>query len=160
MIQNGNIISYYYYSVIMSMSSIQYSSSFEYDASGLPLRETRVRTNIDTTHFEYSYEKATVGTFNKPLIQCPSTITFTTSGNRFFTVVSLNLNAAALTSIFLCDLSGRRVAVQLGPTTLSAGNHRIPLAFNVNHVPRAGGVFMYVVKVGNIVKTFKMPIIR
>jgi hypothetical protein len=160
MVKKGNAVSYYYYSVMMSSPPKEYSSSFEYDASGLPLRETRVRTNIDTIHFEYSYEKATVGTFNKPLLQRPSTITFTTSGNRSITVVSLNLNAAALTSIFLCDLSGRRVAVQLGPTTLSAGNHRIPLAFNEKFVPHAGGIFMCVVRVGGVVETFRVPVIR
>jgi hypothetical protein len=161
MIQKGNIISYYYYSVIMSMSSIQYSSSFEYDASGLPLHETRARLIAkDTLHFEYIYDKTTVGTIREFSKRQTATITFSRGASRSAPVVSVNINAAALTSIFLCDLSGRRVAMLLGPTTFSAGIHRIPLSLNGNNIPRAGGIFMCVVRVGGVVETFRIPVIR
>jgi hypothetical protein len=52
------------------------------------------------------------------------------------------------------------MAMLLKPTTLSAGNHRMPLPFNEDHILRAGGVFMLVIKAGEEVKTFRAPVIR
>jgi hypothetical protein len=160
MVKKGNMVYSYYYSVMMSSPPKEYSSFFEYDASGLPLRETRVRTNIDTTHFEYIYDKTAVGTIREPSKKQTTTISFSRGLARSASVVYINLRAAALTSISLCDLSGRRMAMLLKPTTLSAGNHRMPLPFNEDHILRAGGVFMLVIKAGEEVKTFRAPVIR
>jgi len=48
----------------------------------------------------------------------------------------------------------------LGTTTFSAGIHRIPLSLNEKFVPHAGGIFMCVVRVGGVVETFRIPVIR
>ena len=97
--------------------------------------------------------------FQEPLKK-QTAIAFFKGASRSGFVVSLNLNAAALTSISLCDLSGRRVAMLLGTTTFSAGIHRIPLSLNEKFVPHAGGIFMCVVRVGGVVETFRIPVIR
>ena len=160
MIKKNNIVFSYHYSINMSTPPPQYSSFFQYDASGLPLRETRVSANTnDTMHFEYIYDKTAIGTIPEPSIR-QTRITFSRGAPRSVVVVSMNLNAAAMTSISLCDLSGRRVTVIVEPMTLTAGNHRIPLLFDGNRFPRAGGVFMLVVKAGSEIKTFRVPVIR
>lgn len=161
MVKKGNMVSHYYYNINMSSLPPQYSSSYEYNALGLPLRETRVQTRTnDTAHFDYVYDKPAVGTFREPLMRQTATITISGGGRRSALVVSVNLNSTALTSISLCDLSGRRVTMLLKPTAFSAGNHRIPLSFNENNVQRAGGIFLCVVKTGAVVKTFRIPVIR
>lgn len=161
MVKKGNVVSYYYYNINMSSLPPQYSSSYHYDASGLPLSETRVQTRTsDTAHFDYVYDKPIVGTVRGPLMRQSTAITISTGASRPAASISVNLNSTAVTSISLCDLSGRRVAMLLKPTTFSAGNHRIPLAFNENNVQRAGGLFLCVVKIGAVVETFRIPVIR
>ena len=161
MVKKGNMVYSYYYSVMMSSPPKEYSSSFEYDASGLPLRETRVRTNIkDTLHYEYIYDKKVVGTFKEPSIGQKAAIAISKGTSLAASSISLNLSVPTPASISLCDLSGRRIAVLLKPTTLPAGTQRIPLSLNEKFVPHAGGIFMCVVKVGGVVETFRIPVIR
>jgi|GEM_PF-2426931 len=161
MVKKGNMVYSYYYSMMMSSPPKEYSSSFEYDASGLPVRETRVRTNIkDTLHYEYSYDKKAVGTFKGPSIGQKAAIAISKGMSLAASSISLNLSVPTPAAISLCDLSGRRIAVLLKPTTLPAGNHRIPLSFNENHVPCVEGVYLCVVKAGVETKTFRLPVIR
>jgi hypothetical protein len=97
--------------------------------------------------------------FQEPLKK-QTAIAFFKGASQSAFVISIKLNAAALTSISLCDLSGKRIAVLLRPTTFLAGIHRIPLSLNEKFVPHAGGIFMCVVRVGGVVETFRILVIR
>jgi hypothetical protein len=161
MVKKGNVVSSYYYSLAMSSPPNEYSSSYEYDASGLPLREARVYASAnDTARFEYIYDKKAVGTVRGPSIRQESAIVISKGASLAGSGISVNLTAATLTSISLCDISGRRVAVLLETTTLQAGNHRIPLSLNEKLALRAGGVYLCVVKAGVETEIFRLPVVR
>jgi hypothetical protein len=61
MIQKNNVSSYYYYLAIMSSYPPEYTSSFEYDPEGYPIKEHRTyssnRGPNNSTVLEYTYSK-------------------------------------------------------------------------------------------------------
>lgn len=161
MTKKGTIVSYYYYSIIMSSPPTQYTSSYRYNESGLPVSETRVVSfSKDTLRFEYRYDKKTGVGIPTPATKETAAITLLRRGPRSPAVIALNLDCTALTSVFLVDLSGRRVALFLNPTIFPAGNHHIPLPVNGYRDMLADGAYRCIVKAGAMVKTFNLPVIR
>jgi hypothetical protein len=58
MVKRSNIVQYYYYAIYMSAPPINYTSSYQYDSSGLPIKEVRHMTVAgDSIVYNYVYSE-------------------------------------------------------------------------------------------------------
>ena len=56
MVQHNNIIESYYYLAVMSYPPPQYESTFEYNSTDLPIKETRIYQNGENpVLYDYVY---------------------------------------------------------------------------------------------------------